>query len=467
MTDAAIAACAPGQVRSWVDGIGAITASPRRSELLGKRVSKVGRATGLTSGIVTASRRHCTGRISLPARFRPDAGVVRQPDRGGDRLRLRRFPARWSTTRAGRRGCCLGRRGKAIPGSTRSTRVRGTRYHAARRGRWANAGDGELMAKLRRRLAEPGGSGRRSTPCGSRPTAPRQSSGCCVPTSLVWDVRDPSCTCSEVGKEAAAGGDDPMPGGFLRRPRRSADRCFGGDGGHLLPGRGDGARRDGAGSHRGGLNSVLRWHCLTAARDVGFRSVMRVWPIQGAPRMRTMEAMGYRRWQPARVWDPESRAEITTDPGLPAPGRFRRSPRLSAAAIAAERVAACPWQGPTLALRLSGKVVAHEPCRSTRCRRAAVPVADALRRSMPPMAGRAAEVLVLGAGMAGLAAACGVAAARTSRQRAGRQPSHRRPRPDAPLRRRQPCRAGRDARAAARTTTRATTSMTWSDSPAR
>jgi hypothetical protein len=53
MTDAAIATCAPGQARSWVEGIGAITAIAPPIELLGKRVSKVGRATGLTSGIVT------------------------------------------------------------------------------------------------------------------------------------------------------------------------------------------------------------------------------------------------------------------------------------------------------------------------------------------------------------------------------------------------------------------------------
>jgi hypothetical protein len=52
MTDAAIATCAPGQARSWVDGIGAITAvAPAIA--LGARVRKVGRATGLTSGIVT------------------------------------------------------------------------------------------------------------------------------------------------------------------------------------------------------------------------------------------------------------------------------------------------------------------------------------------------------------------------------------------------------------------------------
>jgi hypothetical protein len=52
MTDAAIADCGPGQVRSWVDGIGAITGIAPPIEP-GARVRKVGRATGLTSGIVT------------------------------------------------------------------------------------------------------------------------------------------------------------------------------------------------------------------------------------------------------------------------------------------------------------------------------------------------------------------------------------------------------------------------------
>jgi hypothetical protein len=53
VTDAAIATCAPGEARSWVDGIGSIT-SVAPSIAPGARVRKVGRATGLTSGIVTA-----------------------------------------------------------------------------------------------------------------------------------------------------------------------------------------------------------------------------------------------------------------------------------------------------------------------------------------------------------------------------------------------------------------------------
>jgi hypothetical protein len=52
IADAAIAACAPGQVRSWVDGIGSIT-NVAPSVGLGARVRKVGRGTGLTAGIVT------------------------------------------------------------------------------------------------------------------------------------------------------------------------------------------------------------------------------------------------------------------------------------------------------------------------------------------------------------------------------------------------------------------------------
>jgi hypothetical protein len=52
VADAAIAICAPGQARSWVDGIGPITeVAPAVKP--GARVHKVGRATGLTSGIVT------------------------------------------------------------------------------------------------------------------------------------------------------------------------------------------------------------------------------------------------------------------------------------------------------------------------------------------------------------------------------------------------------------------------------
>jgi hypothetical protein len=133
MTDAAIAACAPGQVRSWVEGIGAITGVAPPIELLGKRVSKVGRATGLTSGIVTVVGA-TVGRIRS-ARFRPDAGVVRQPDRGGDRQAYG-DPARcWSTTRAGRR---VARR-QGGPYLVQPVRrgVRGTRYHAVDEDAWA------------------------------------------------------------------------------------------------------------------------------------------------------------------------------------------------------------------------------------------------------------------------------------------------------------------------------------------
>jgi hypothetical protein len=53
--DAAIAACAPGEALSWVDGIGAIRGvAPMASLELGERVRKVGRTTGLTTGVVSA-----------------------------------------------------------------------------------------------------------------------------------------------------------------------------------------------------------------------------------------------------------------------------------------------------------------------------------------------------------------------------------------------------------------------------
>lgn len=52
LTDAAIASCAPGQALSWVDGIGSIDAIAPVPELR-SAVRKVGRTTGLTSGIVT------------------------------------------------------------------------------------------------------------------------------------------------------------------------------------------------------------------------------------------------------------------------------------------------------------------------------------------------------------------------------------------------------------------------------
>jgi hypothetical protein len=55
LADAAIAACAPGQALSWVDGIGTIRGvAPLDSLELGERVRKVGRTTGLTVGVVSA-----------------------------------------------------------------------------------------------------------------------------------------------------------------------------------------------------------------------------------------------------------------------------------------------------------------------------------------------------------------------------------------------------------------------------
>jgi hypothetical protein len=53
LADAAIAACAPGQALSWVDGIGTIKGvAPMTSIWHGEPVRKVGRTTGLTTGVV-------------------------------------------------------------------------------------------------------------------------------------------------------------------------------------------------------------------------------------------------------------------------------------------------------------------------------------------------------------------------------------------------------------------------------
>ena len=55
LADAAIAACAPGQALSWVDGIGTIKGvAPMASIEPGERVRKVGRTTGLTTGVVSS-----------------------------------------------------------------------------------------------------------------------------------------------------------------------------------------------------------------------------------------------------------------------------------------------------------------------------------------------------------------------------------------------------------------------------
>lgn len=105
-----------------------------------------------------------------------------------------------------------------------------------------------------------------------------------------------------------------------------------------------------------GLNSVLRWHCLTAARDAGFKSVLGL-AYQGAPRMRTMEAMGYRSLKPERVWDPE--VEPRSPPILVYLGRADFAGALDYLwPLAAEGVSAFPWQGPRLVQRLAERVEA-------------------------------------------------------------------------------------------------------------
>lgn len=105
-----------------------------------------------------------------------------------------------------------------------------------------------------------------------------------------------------------------------------------------------------------GLNSVLRWHCLTAARDAGLRSAFGL-AYQGAPRLRTMEAMGYRVLHPARIWDPE--VEPKSAPILIYLPRADFDSALDyLRPLAAEGVAAYPWQGQQLAQRLTEKVEA-------------------------------------------------------------------------------------------------------------
>jgi hypothetical protein len=105
-----------------------------------------------------------------------------------------------------------------------------------------------------------------------------------------------------------------------------------------------------------GLNSVMRWHCLTAARDAGFKSVLGL-AYQGAPRMRTMEAMGYRTLHPERVWDPE--VEPLAPPILVYLSRAGFDGALDyLSPLAAEGVSAFPWQGLRLAQRLAEQVEA-------------------------------------------------------------------------------------------------------------
>lgn len=65
LADAAIAACAYDQAMSWVDGIGTIeSVAPMASIEPGERVRKVGRTTGLTTGVVS-----CIGTVR--ANYRP------------------------------------------------------------------------------------------------------------------------------------------------------------------------------------------------------------------------------------------------------------------------------------------------------------------------------------------------------------------------------------------------------------
>src|SRR5260370_29709530 len=120
------------------------------------------------------------------------------------------------------------------------------------------------------------------------------------PDMLAWDAHDPSCIvlggwddagllvatiqCRVAGSAAHA---EALIGASVEM----APACFPA----VVVGRAATAQaRTGR-----GLNSVLRWYCLTAARDLGFRSALGL-AYQGAPRMRTMEAMGYNLRPPAR-----------------------------------------------------------------------------------------------------------------------------------------------------------------------
>jgi predicted N-acetyltransferase YhbS len=175
------------------------------------------------------------------------------------------------------------------------------------------------------------------------------------PDLLAWETRDPSCIvlggwdddaqlvatiqCRVAGSVAHA---ESIIGVSVEMP----PSCF--------PGVVMGRAATAPGLTGRGLNSVLRWHCLTAARDAGFRSVLGL-AYQGAPRMRTMEAMGYRQVQPARVWDPE------VEPLSPPILVYLQLADFDTALdclwpLAAEGVSASPWQGPTLSLRMAEKV---------------------------------------------------------------------------------------------------------------
>jgi hypothetical protein len=58
---------------------------------------------------------------------------------------------------------------------------------------------------------------------------------------------------------------------------------------------------------RGGLHSLLRLHFLRAAQSLGAASATGA-VYENAPRVRSMQLLGYEFQRPARVWDPEVRA---------------------------------------------------------------------------------------------------------------------------------------------------------------
>jgi GNAT superfamily N-acetyltransferase len=177
------------------------------------------------------------------------------------------------------------------------------------------------------------------------------------PDLLAWEAHDPSCIVlggwDDAGRLVAtiqcrAAGSAAHAEAMIGASVEMAAACF--------PAVVMGRAATAPGRTGRGLNSVLRWYCLTAARDVGFRSALGL-AYQGAPRMRTMEAMGYNLRQPARVWDPE------VEPKVPPIVAFLHQADFDAALdylwpLAGEQVAAYPWQGPTLSLRLFEKMTA-------------------------------------------------------------------------------------------------------------
>ena len=99
---------------------------------------------------------------------------------------------------------------------------------------------------------------------------------------------------------------------------------------------------------RSGFNSVMRWHFLRATMAARFPSTLGL-AYGGAPRLKTMFAMGYNFFCPERVWDPE------VEPLAPPIVVFLHAKKHQSALTsletgASQAIAAYPWTGPPMVL---------------------------------------------------------------------------------------------------------------------